>query len=92
VFGTPDSKEVHTYSNPALKNKTNFVITRMESAFPSDFSKDKDGADTTQGGLLLVKFTPKNPVRRNFEGKIILRYSSSRGEQFEQSYLVSYEP
>lgn len=43
VYGTPDANDVHSYGNPALKNKTLFVITKMESAFPSDFSKNKEG-------------------------------------------------
>lgn len=92
VYGTPDSKEVHTYSNPALKNKTQFVITRMESAFPSDFSKDKDGVESTQGGLMLVKLIPRNPESRNFKGKLTLKYTSIQNEPFEESYLLSYEP
>lgn len=62
VYGTPDANEIGTYGNPAIKNKTNFIITKMESSFPSEFKQDKNGFDVTQGGLLLVRIIPKDPT------------------------------
>ena len=64
----------------------------MESAFPSDFTKDKDGVESTQGGLILIKFVPRNAESRNFKGVITLKYASAQNEQFEQSFPLSFEP
>lgn len=78
IFGTPDSKEVHSYGNPAIKNKTNFVLTKMESAFPSDLTVDKDGFHVTQGGLILLRYQQKE-LTSSFKGELVMTYETLSG-------------
>lgn len=37
----------------------NFIVTKMNSGFPSALEKNKMGNIETKGGLILVKFDPK---------------------------------
>lgn len=54
--------------------------------------KDKEGLETTQGGLILIKFVPKDLANSQFEGQLRLKYTSVEGEAFEQTYDLSYKP
>ena len=55
VFGSPDSEI--SYS----KEDGDFVITKLSSCFPSELNLNEAKCIETLGGLIQVKFIPKNP-------------------------------
>lgn len=55
MFGSVD----HDITYPVETNNT-FTVTKMTSVFPSALQINKQGELDTKGGLILVKFVPKD--------------------------------
>ena len=53
MYGSVDSNRKY------FRNENKFIVTKMNSGNPSDLELDKQGNILTQGGLILVKFIPK---------------------------------
>lgn len=54
VYGSPDSEVKY------LKEDGSFVITKLSTIFPSELNLNASKCIETLGGLILVKFIPKN--------------------------------
>ncbi len=61
----------------------------MKSGFPSALTLNKQGKVETKGGLILVKFKPKEEKELpKMSFQIDILYEDLHGQKFNQSYFI----
>ena len=68
----------------SISRNNTFIISRIQTCFPSEVEIDKNEVYTV-GGLILVKLKRKNKSSC-FKGKINLSYKDHAGKYYQQHY------
>ena len=88
VYGSTEADQVSYYNDGFVGEASEFVISRMKSAFPSEISI-KNGDVLTVGGLVLLKLKTIEQ-KTAFEGEITLNYKVIKGETITQKYPFTF--
>ena len=89
VFGTPDEVKSQPFEEShTTKGNNAFIVTRIQTCFPSEIEVDKNEAFTI-GGLILVKIKRKTKSS-SFKGTVNLSYKDYEGNSYQQNYEIGY--